>query len=45
MFLSTNIGHNEKCCYPNYFLKAEYDYDSHEGNAIGYIEAWKNSTL
>ena len=34
-----------KCCYPNYFLKAEYDYDSHEGNAIGYIEAWKNSTL
>ena len=26
-------------------FKAEYDYDSHEGNAIGYIESWKNCNL
>lgn len=26
-------------------FKAEYDYDSHEENAIGYIDAWKRNNL
>lgn len=26
-------------------FKAEYDYDSHEGNTIGYIENWKTINL